>query len=113
MMVISDAQIPIDQFQKVCSKLLSQETAVSGETNWNNSIQHTKHIMDVGRRVGERKVETFLRGGREALFDSGAEEISELLYRRSGRTIEHHTWGDVAKKQEKAVMRLINTLPRD
>jgi hypothetical protein len=70
-----------------------------------------KSILDFGRQIGEQKLESIFAGVWNTLIVALTAEISRLLYDKQNRLAVNLTWDGAVRKQEKAVMRLVNTLP--
>jgi hypothetical protein len=81
------------------------------DTDWEEDMHRVKRILDSGRHIGEQKVESIFNGVGNPMFDAQTAEISQLLYDRHSQLAGDLSWGQAVRKQEKAVMRLINTLP--
>lgn len=109
--VLSGATSLIEQLQKSYKELEAQQTLLTANTDWQEDIQKMKRILDFGRHLGEQKMECIFTGVGNTLLDAQTTEISQLLYDKHNRPAGDLTWDGVARKQEKAVMRLVNTLP--
>lgn len=81
--------------------------------NWEDGAKSLKYIIDIGRQIGERKVDSVLSGNRASPMDSEAAELGELLYGRDEPHAQEETWAEAVRKQEKGVTRLVNSLPQD
>ena len=111
--VLSGAASLIEQLQKSCGELEAQQTLFAANTDWQEDILKMKRILDSGRQIGEQKVESIFTGVGNTLLDASTAEISQLLYDKHNRLAGDLTWDGAVRKQEKAVMRLVNTLPRE
>jgi hypothetical protein len=79
--------------------------------DWGEDMHKVKHILDSGRHIGEQKVESIFTSVGNPMLDAQTAEISQLLYDRHSRLAGDLSWDQAVRKQEKAVMRLISTLP--
>lgn len=109
--VLSGAACLIEQLLKSCRELEAQQTLFTTNIDWQEDIHKMKRILDFGRQIGEQNVENIFTGVENKLLDAQTAEISQLLYDKHNRLAGDLTWDGVARKQEKAVMRLVNTLP--
>lgn len=80
-------------------------------TDWREDMHKMKRILDFGRQIGEQKMESIFTGIRNPLLDAQRAEIAQLLYNKHNQLASDLTWDGAVRKQEKAVMRLVNTLP--
>lgn len=110
--VIKGTSSLIRQFQGRRVKLAYQELSLSMDPSWEDGAKNLKYILDVGRQIGERRVDSILSRSRAALMNNDAVEVGELLYGRDEPHAQKETWAEAARKQEKRVMRLVNSLPR-
>jgi hypothetical protein len=111
--LLSGAASLIEQLQKSCRKLEAQQALFTANTDWQEDIHKMKRILDFGRQIGEQKVESIFTNVGNTLLDAQTAEISQLLYDKHNRQAGDLNWDGVVRKQEKAVMRLVNTLPRE
>jgi hypothetical protein len=111
--IFSCATSLVEQLRKSYERLEVQQTSFTVDTDWQEDLHQMKHILDVGRRIGEQKVESILTGAGKPLLDVTSAEISQLLYDKHSRLADDLPWEGAVRRQEKAVMRLVNTLPLD
>jgi hypothetical protein len=109
--VLIGAACLIEQLLKSCRELEAQQALFTANTDWQEDIHKMKRILDFGRQIGEQKVESIYTGVGNKLLDAQTAEISQLLYDKHNRLAGDLTWDGAVRKQEKAVMRLVNTLP--
>lgn len=109
--ILKGAASLVKQLQRSNRKLETQQLSFAANTDWQGDIHQMKDILDIGRKIGEQKVESILTGGEKPLLDVKATDISQLLFDKHNRLAGDLTWGGAVKKQEKAIMRLVNTLP--
>jgi hypothetical protein len=109
--ILSGAASLIKQLQKSCGELEAQQVLFKADTDWQEDIHNMKRILDIGRQIGEQKVESIFTGVGNTLLDAQTAEVSQLLYDKHNRLAGDLTWDGAVRKQEKAIMRLVNTLP--
>lgn len=109
--ILSCATSLVNQLRKSHEKLEAQQMLFTVDTEWQEDIHQMKHILDVGRQVGKQKVECILTDVGQPLLNAKSAEISQLLYDKHSRPAGDLTWDSAVRKQEKVVMRLVNTLP--
>lgn len=111
--VLVSASVLIEQLQKSCRELENQHASLTVDIDWQEDIHKIKRILDSGRQIGEQKVESIFTGTGNPMLDAQTAEISQLLYERHShnRPASDLTWDQAVRKQEKAVMRLVSTLP--
>ncbi len=81
------------------------------DAGWHEDMHKMKRILDSGRQLGQQKVERIFTGIGYPMLDAQSAKISQLLYDKQRRPAGDLTWDEVVRKQDKAVMRLVNTLP--
>ena len=113
MNVITGASSLTAQFRSCRVKLAYEETSLYMDHSWEDGAKTLKYILDIGRQIGERKIDSILSGSRVSPFGSEAAEVSELLYGGDEPHAQGETWAEVVRKQEKGVVRLVNSLPHD
>lgn len=111
--ILNNAVNLIERFQKSSSKLASHKISLEVTANWEAEMQQTLHILDVGKRVGEQKMEHILTGSREQVVEAEMTGTSKQFYDQSNRIAQDVTWASVVRKQEKKVRKLVHLLPRD
>jgi hypothetical protein len=112
-MVIGRALGLINLFQESSTKIACKETAKSMNKRWDNDLQDMKRILDTGKCVGEWKVECILNTSHGELLNQDVIKTSELFSMRTKGYKEDVNWARVARKHEKAIIRLVTTLPRE
>lgn len=112
-LVLKSASELIGEYEK-CEELLKtlREKVTIGE-KWKDGVEKAKRILEGGRLVGEKKVESVMNGVDETggkTFSGGEIELreGEALYEREA---EVGAWAQVAKAQEKVVKRMTRLLP--
>jgi hypothetical protein len=101
----------VEQLRKSYETLEAEQTTFTVERGWQEDIDQMKLILDVGRQIGEEKVESILTGAEKPLLDVQSAEISQILYDKHNPPAGDPNWDGAVRRQEKVVMRLVNTLP--
>jgi hypothetical protein len=109
--VLVGAAALIERLHKSSRELEKQQVSYTVDTDWQEDTRKIRHILDSGRQLGEQKVQRIFAGAGSLMLDSQMAEISQLLYDRHNRPAGDLTWDQAVRKQEKAVMRLVSTLP--
>ena len=110
---IADASILIEQFQCCSDEFMTQNTRLLTDGSWEDGLKKATYILDIGRQIGEQKADSILAGSRPLFTDGEAPKVSEILYGTNELPVQELTWAEVARKQQKGVMRLVNTLSQD
>lgn len=90
-------------------KTLGENAAAVGE-DWQDRIDRAKRILEGGRLVGEKRVDSVMMGAEEAHDQAVAEGemMGKELY---GMEMVVASWDEIASRQEKVVRKMTRLLP--
>lgn len=94
-----------------CSDL----TATFRETrnNWATDFEHTETVLEVGRTVGEDKINMKLSGQVPVVQDPDYHEALNTFFGRVEEDGERETWAYAAKSQGKLVKRITAAIAKE
>lgn len=95
------------------ASIVAHDTAMSVSTNWKLEINHTKDVLEMGRQVGIERVAGILGIHRDEQTDAEALNVVEHLFEKKIEASEELNWATIARKQEKAVRKLVKVLPHE
>jgi hypothetical protein len=110
---VSRALALIELFQDAGARIGCMETAGLTTKSWDNDLQEAKQILDTGRCGGEWRVERILSSSHGELLNADATRTWNLFYMKTNGYEDDASWARVARKHEKAVIRLVTTLSRE
>lgn len=94
-----------------CSK--SNATFIETRHNWATDFKHTETVLEVGRTVGEDKINMKLSGHGPVVQDPDYHEASTTFFGRVDEDGERETWAYAAKSQRKIVKRIIAAIAKE
>jgi hypothetical protein len=100
----------IERLQKASRKLAINMRSSTLETSWQEDVHKMSCILDCGKRFGEQRVEGILAPSSHPRLDNRETEITQVVYGECNRQTGNLTWDQATRKQEKAVMKLVDTM---
>lgn len=93
----------------------SDSTAMFTETrnNWAADFKHTETVLEVGRIVGEDKINMKLSGQVPVVQDPDYHDASNTFFGRVEEDGERETWAYAAKSQGKIVKRMTAAIAKE
>jgi hypothetical protein len=103
----------LEDFQTCADQLAAPEVSYASRSDWKGNVDRLEGILDIGREIGERKVERILTGDQKLATHGETTKISDFFYKDNEEHGSALTWGKLAGKQENALGRLVKTLPSE
>lgn len=108
-----DALQLVARFERLTGDVAAPNATILLGNDWTQEDRHMGHLIDIGKGVGQNRIEDILTGSRGGSnVDADSTHVAQMLY----LSTEHSAsggWGKVAKKQRKLYGRLINSIPKD
>jgi hypothetical protein len=108
--IITSAQRIIQEFEACSKLLLSQQLYFSEEDTVSGNLHKITRILLAGRDLGMKKVQAMLLGLQEHTKSSDSADFNAVFYAENKGIPQHDTWAAVARKQEKGIQRITQTL---